>query len=142
MSIFPGEPSGPPPSKSGVKAGRSVSSNPDNSMTAKAKSQRNNTTMADIDRLLEEDAVLLMNMRRDLETAQKNEVSKSYDHLREIQKKHDNLHRENNLREQKLLNAKNVLSGLFNQGVNRTPQVDLDRPWRSKVGYVVVFCFG
>ena len=120
MSIFfPGEPTGPPPSKhnstvgvGGLKAGRSVSSNPDNSMSAKAKSQRNNTTMADIDRLLEKDAVVLMNMRKDLETAQRNEITKSYNHLQEIQKKHDALHRENNLREQKILNATNVLNGL------------------------------
>ena len=114
MSLFPGEPSGPPPSKinGGLKSGRSVSSYPDNSMSAKAKSARNNTTMADIDKLLEEDAVVLMNMKRDLEKAQQNEIRKSFIHLQEIQKQHDTIHRENNLREKQLLNATNVLNGL------------------------------
>ena len=128
MSLFPGEPSGPPPSKinGGLKSGRSVSSYPDNSMSAKAKSARNNTTMADIDKLLEEDAVVLMNMKRDLEKAQQNEIRKSFIHLQEIQKQHDTIHRENNLREKQLLNATNVLNGLktFIDGSKKVTEED------------------
>ena len=61
--------------------------------------------MEELDKLLEKDALMLMNMKRDLEETQKQEITKSFGTLQSMQKEHDTLKRENNLRE-KCLHSK------------------------------------
>jgi len=108
---IPGEPKGPASSRSKapVKGGRSVSSSVnvgpndvDGPVSAKERAARNNTSMEELDRMLENDALVLMNMKKDLEITQKAEIEKAYANLSAIQKEHDTLKRDNNLKEMAL----------------------------------------
>jgi hypothetical protein len=58
--------------------------------------------MEELDRMLENDALVLMNMKKDLEITQKAEIEKAYANLSAIQKEHDTLKRDNNLKEMAL----------------------------------------
>ena len=70
--------------------------------------------MAELDQLLEKDAVVLMSMKRELEEAQKNEIARAYAHLNASQKEHDFIHRENLIREKKLQSLVDSLMALQN----------------------------
>ena len=108
---LPGEPKVPASSRSkaAVKGGRSIAasvngdpSTVDAPVTAKERAARNNTSMEELDRMLENDALVLMNMKKDLEITQNNEIGKAFANLSAIQKEHDTLKRDNNLKEMTL----------------------------------------
>jgi len=63
-------------------------------------------TMEDLDRIVEEDELDLINVKRDIKANQKHEISNQQRRLMVLKKQHDNLHSDNNAREK---TCKNLL---------------------------------
>ena len=112
LSLVPGEPKAPQSSKHKLnfRSNRNVNTastsgpSSDNHVnpSAKDKSSRNNTTMEELDKMLEKDALILVNMKKELEKTQKAEIDKSFIALGNLQKEHDMLKKDNDLKRKTL----------------------------------------
>jgi chromosome segregation ATPase len=108
---LPGNKSRNPATKSGTFHGRKFiesDSNQNQNNEAAATSSRTrgkkmNSSLHDLDKLLDNDAVALLNMRKDLSLAQENEIDKARISLLSIQKEYDSLKNSNQLKEHELL---------------------------------------
>lgn len=114
MSTVP-EAQAPPSTKGpgarsfGSHSGRKIKQGPGNSATSakgepeekkeKTAKVKKITDMDEIDRMLENDAMDLMNMKKDLVQVQEAEIHKSQRLLNQIQRQYDTLHIANNLKE-------------------------------------------
>jgi len=119
-SIVPG---GAPHSKS-VYSGRRVNTKSHDAVVPSRSSSRqasapkprlkkNTATVEDIDRLLESDALALMNMKKELEDSQKSEILKSQSFLRNLQKEFDALKIENDTKTKELINYRDKYNTLI-----------------------------
>ena len=112
LSLVPGEPKAPQSSKQKLnfRSNRNVNTastsgtSADNHVnpSAKDKSSRNNTTMEELDKMLEKDALMLVNMKKELEKTQKAEIDKTFIALSNLQKEHDMLKKDNDLKRKTL----------------------------------------
>ena len=141
LSIVPGEPPGAPSTKSmfsGRKQhtksksqgaintslathGKNASSNKSKSGDEKTVShkKKNNTSLDELDRMLENDAFALMGMQKELELSQQAEVEKSNNLLKDLKKEFDTLKIDNELKEKILLSnqdAYRTLCGVIHAG--------------------------
>lgn len=83
-------------------------------VTAKERSQKNNTSMEELDRLLEVDALVLTNMKKELEITQRAELDKAFILIANLQKEYDTIKKDNSLKEktlQNLIDSYQVLEG-------------------------------
>lgn len=110
LSIVPGEPQGfKKPSKSMTFGGRKVI-DPEKSLATsstsvvKTRIKKISTNPEDIERLLENDADALLNMKKDIGVAQNNELEKAKLALASIQKEYDALKIQNDIKERELAN--------------------------------------
>lgn len=77
------------------------------------------TSMDDIDRILENDALDLVNMKKDVVHVQQSEVNKSRQLLADIQRQFDTLHVANNLKEKEYQGLLDSITTLQNVGLAR-----------------------
>ena len=126
------EPSFPQPSKGGfrrgeyggVDGGASMSQastmggdqndKPVDIISARSRANKNNVKMDELDRMLEDDSLQLISMKKDIKKSQRQQLIDAQKSLASIRKEYDNLCRSNTLREKELLEVRDKSNGLQN----------------------------
>lgn len=119
-SVVPGQPSKPAGSqssrgKSNVSGGRKITAakSKEAAPVPEAKKRKKGpTTMDDLDRILQNDHVALLSMKKDIGDAQKQEITKSIKELLRLQQEYDTLLLSNNKKDKELADVKDSITQL------------------------------
>lgn len=82
--------------------------------SARGKKGTENATIEELDQMLEDDALVLLNMKKDITNSQKDELLKIKMTVLSIKKEHDTIHVANNLKETQLKSLQDKYTALAN----------------------------
>ena len=83
-------------------------------VSARSRANKNNVKMDELDRMLEDDSLQLISMKKDIKKSQRQQLIDAQKSLASIRKDYDNLCRSNTLREKELLEIRDKSNGLQN----------------------------